>query len=176
MIEAAAKRGDWEAGRQSGGDGAGRGMAFAQYKNRQSYVAVVLDLRVERGSGQIGLRRAVIAADAGQIVNPDAVSSQLEGAFLQAASWTLREEVKYDRHGIISTDWHSYPILRFRDAPEIETILLNQPGRPYLGIGEGALGPVPAAIANAVFDAVGVRLRRIPFTPARVGEALQEGK
>jgi CO/xanthine dehydrogenase Mo-binding subunit len=133
-------------------------------------------LSVNRASGQICLKRAIIAADAGQIVNPDAVSSQLEGVFVQSASWTLREPVNFDRRGIISIDWHSYPILRFRDSPEIETILLNQPGQPYLGIGEGAQGPVPAAIANAVFDAVGIRLRRIPFTPGRVKTALEENK
>jgi CO/xanthine dehydrogenase Mo-binding subunit len=100
------------------------------------------------------------------------LSNQLEGAFVQAASWTLKEEVKFDRHGVTSVDWHSYPILRSRDAPRIETVLLNRPGQPYLGLGEGVQGPVPAAIANAVFDAVGIRLRQIPFTPARVKAAL----
>ena len=147
-------------------------MAFAQYKNRQSYVAVIVDLSVNRASGQIGLERATLAADSGQIVNPEAVSSQLEGVLVQAASWTLREQVSFDRHGIISVDWRSYPILRFRDAPKIDVVLLNQPGQPYLGVGEGAQGPVPAAIANAIFAAVGIRLRKIPFTPARVLAAL----
>jgi CO/xanthine dehydrogenase Mo-binding subunit len=166
VIEAAAEK----AGvRPAGG---GRGIAFARYKNRQSYVAVVVDLRVNRDSGHIGLERAVIAADAGQIVSPDGVSNQLEGAFVQSASWTLKEQVAFDPQGVISVDWHSYPILRFRDAPEIETVLLNRPGHPYLGLGEGAQGPVPAAIANAVFDATGVRLRQIPFTPERVKAAL----
>jgi nicotinate dehydrogenase subunit B len=153
-------------------EGQGRGIAFARYKNRQSYVAVVVDLRVNRDSGHIRLERAVIAADAGQIVNPDGVSNQLEGAFVQSASWTLKEQVAFDPQGVISVDWHSYPILRFRDAPEIETVLLNRPGQPYLGLGEGAQGPIPAAIANAVFDATGVRLRRVPFTPERVKSAL----
>jgi CO/xanthine dehydrogenase Mo-binding subunit len=153
-------------------EGRGRGIAFARYKNRQSYVAVVVDLQVHRDSGHIGLERAVIAADAGQIVNPDGLSNQLEGAFIQSASWTLKEQVTFDRQGVISTDWHSYPILRFRDAPKIETVLLNRPGQPYLGIGEGAHGPVPAAIANAVFDAATIRLRQIPFTPERVRAAL----
>lgn len=153
-------------------DGLGRGVAFARYKNQQSYVAVVVDLSVNRVEGDIRLERAVIAADAGQIVNPDSLSSQLEGVFTQAASWTLKEEVCFDQHGITSIDWHSYPMFSFHDAPEIETVLLNRPGLPYLGIGEGAQGPAPAAIANAVFDAVGIRLRRIPFTPERVKEAL----
>ena len=122
--------------------------------------------------GQIRLEHAVLAADAGQIVNPDGLSNQLEGAFVQAASWTLKEEVKFDRHGVTSVDWHSYPILRSRDTARIETVLLNRPGQPYLGLGEGVQGPVPAAIANAVFDAAGIRLRQIPFTPARVKAAL----
>jgi len=154
-------------------DGWGRGMAFAQYKNRQAYVAVVVDLSVDRVSGQIDLERAVVAADVGQIVHPDGLSNQMAGAFIQSASWTLREQVTYDAHGITSVDWSSYPIARIPDAPQIETVLLNRPGQPYLGIGEGAMGPAPAAIANAVYDAAGIRLRRIPFTPQRVKAALK---
>ena len=155
-------------------EGRGRGIAFARYKNRQSYVAVVVDLCVHRDSGHIDLRHAVIGADVGQIVNPDSLSNQLEGAFVQAASWTLKEQVAFGQKGITSIDWETYPILRFPDAPEIDTVLLNRPGMPYLGVGEGAGGPVPAAIANALFDAAGIRLRRIPFTPERVKEALSQ--
>lgn len=161
-----------------GGDDAesqGRGIAFAQYKNRQSYVAVVVDLSVDRSSGRISLQRAVVSVDSGQIVNPDGLSNQLEGGFTQAASWTLKEQVTFGPDGISSIDWATYPILRFREVPEIETVLVNRPGMPYLGIGEGTHGPVPAAIGNAVFDAVGVRLRRIPFTAERVKEALEAG-
>jgi nicotinate dehydrogenase subunit B len=153
-------------------DGLGRGVGFARYRNRQLYMAVVVDLSVNRASGHIRLERAVLAADAGQIVNPDGLSNQIEGAFIQSASWTLKEQVAFDQHGVISTDWYSYPILRFHDAPKIETVLLNRPGQPYLGAGEGAQGPVPAAIANAIFDAASIRLRRIPFTPERVRAAL----
>jgi CO/xanthine dehydrogenase Mo-binding subunit len=167
VIEAAVEK----AGRRP--DGRGRGIAFARYKNQESYVAVVVDLSVNRARGHIHLERAVLAADAGQIVNPDSLSSQLEGIFIQSASWTLKEQVAFDQHGITSVDWHSYPIIRFPDAPEIQTVLLNRPGQPYLGIGEGAQGPIPAAIANAVFDAVGIRLRQIPFTPERVKAALK---
>ncbi len=167
VIEAAVER----AGPRQ--NGRGRGMAFAQYKNRQSYAAVVVDLSLDRASGQIRLQRAVAAVDAGQIVHPEGLSKQLEGAVIQSASWTLREQVTFDAQGITSVDWHSYPILRFRDAPEIETVLLNRPGQPFLGIAEGAQGPVAAAIANAVFDAAGIRLRQIPFTPERVKAALR---
>ncbi len=153
-------------------EGQGRGIAFARYKNRQSYVAVALDLTLNRNTGRIRLERAVVAVDSGQIVNPDGLSNQLEGIFIQSASWTLNEQVRFDRGGITSRDWESYPVLRFRDAPRIETVLLNRPGQPYLGIGEGAQGPIPAAIANGVFDAAGIRLRQIPFSPERVKAAL----
>ena len=99
-------------------------------------------------------------------------SSQIEGAFVQSASWTLKEEVTFGPHGVTSDDWRSYPILRFREAPEIEMVLLNRPGLPFLGVGEGGMGPAPAAISNAIYDAVGVRMRRIPFTPERIQAAL----
>jgi nicotinate dehydrogenase subunit B len=168
VIKAAAEK----AGRQP--EGQGRGIAFARYKNRQSYLAAVMDVRVNRDDGHISLERAVVAADAGQIVNPDALRNQLEGVVIQSSSWTLKEQVAFDPDGITSVDWDSYPIFRFIDAPKIETVLLNRPGRPYLGIGEGAQGPIPAAIANAVFDAVGIRLRQIPFTPERVKAACKE--
>jgi CO/xanthine dehydrogenase Mo-binding subunit len=172
VIEAAAERAGWQAAPRPRGTGWGRGFAFSQYKNRQVYMAAVVDVRVDRESGRIHVERAVVAADAGQVVNPEGLSSQIEGAFTQSTSWTLKEEVQFDRKGVTSTDWSRYPILGFREAPEIEVVLLNRPGAPYLGVGEGAMGPAPAAIANAVYDAVGVRLRTIPFTPERVLEAL----
>jgi nicotinate dehydrogenase subunit B len=146
----------------------GRGMAFAQYKNRQSYVAVVVDLDVNTESGNVKLNHGVIAVDAGQIVNPDGLSNQLEGAFTQSASWTLKEQVTFNQNGITSLNWRTYPILRFDEAPTIETVLINRPGYPYLGIGEGAMGPMAAAIANAIYDAAGIRLREIPFLPEKV--------
>ena len=133
----------------------------------------VVDVTVDAESGQIHLEHALIAADAGQVVNPDGLSNQLEGGFIQAASWTLLEEVLFDPNGVTSRDWESYPILRFSGAPLIETVLLNRPELPFLGSGEATQNPTPAAIANAVFDAIGVRLRQIPFTPARVKAAIQ---
>lgn len=174
VIAAAAEKADWQPYHRPRGDGRGRGIAFAQYKNRQCYVAVVVDLSVNRASGQIRLEHAIIAADAGQIVNPDGLSSQFEGGFIQGASWTLKEQVAFDRYGVINADWYTYPVMRFPDAPKIETVLLNRPGQPYLGSGEAAPMPTGAAIANAVFDAVGVRLRQVPFTPERVKAALSE--
>jgi CO/xanthine dehydrogenase Mo-binding subunit len=168
VVEAAAEAASWQPRIRPRDDGHGRGFAFSQYKNRQCYIAVVVDLSADRSSGVVRLERVVIAADVGQIVNPAGLSNQLEGACLQSASWTLREEVTFDRHGVTSVDWQTYPILRLVDAPEIETVLLNRPGHAWLGVGEGAMGPTPAAIANAIYDAVGIRLRQIPFTAERV--------
>ncbi len=175
VLIAAAEKSGWNSGQKGQEMDMGYGVALSRYKNRQCYTAVCVSLRVNKPSGRIGLERAVLAVDVGQIVNPEAVSSQIEGAFIQSASWTLKEQVAFDQHGVISVDWHSYPIFRFPDAPKIETVLLNQPGQPYLGVGEGAMGPAPAAIANAVFQAAGIRLRQIPFTPERVREALNLG-
>jgi nicotinate dehydrogenase subunit B len=178
VIEKAAEMADWESGiktkgldREPGLD-RGTGLGFLRYKNNASYVAAIVELRVNRSAGKIFLGKGIIACDAGQVVNPDGVANQLEGAFLQSASWTLNEQVNYDEQGITSLDWRSYPILRFRDAPKIDIELINRPDQPYLGVGEGAMGPISAAIANAVYDAVGVRLRQIPFTPDKVKEAL----
>jgi nicotinate dehydrogenase subunit B len=169
VIQAAAERAGWGISQAAG---EGRGIAFAQYKNRQCYAAVVVDLQVDSESGAIKLERAVIAADAGQIVNPDGLSNQLEGGFVQAASWTLKEQVDFDESGVLSQDWDTYPILRFPEIPKIETVLIDRPELPSLGSGEASIGPTPAAIANAVFNAVGVRLREIPFAPERVKAAI----
>jgi CO/xanthine dehydrogenase Mo-binding subunit/aerobic-type carbon monoxide dehydrogenase small subunit (CoxS/CutS family) len=145
-----------------------RARAFARYKNSAAYCAVVVEANVDIETGEIKLERAVIAGESGQVVNPDGLSNQLEGGFIQAASMTLKEQVDYNAEGILSVDWETYPILTFSEAPRIETVILNRPGAPFLGSGEASQGPTPAAIANAVYDAVGVRLRDIPFTPERV--------
>ena len=176
VINAAVEKAGWQTRPRPSNNGRGRGIAFAQYKNRQSYAAIVVDVRVDQGSGEIHLEHAVIAADSGQVVNPDGLSSQLEGGFVQATSWTLLEQVTFDQMSITSLDWDSYPVLRFSGAPVIETVLLNRPGMPFLGSGEAGQNPTPAAIANAVFDAVGIRLREIPFTPERVKAALKYTK
>lgn len=172
VVEAAAEKAYWRGRKGTWGGGHGRGIAFSRYKNRAAYVAVIVDLSVEQSSGLIRLEKVVIAADAGQIVNPDSLSNQLEGSFLQAVSWTLKEEVGFDAHGIFTSDWYSYQILRFPEVPEIETVLINRSDQPFLGSGEACQGPAGAAIANAIFDAVGIRLREIPFTPRKVLAAL----
>lgn len=175
VIRAAAEKASWDSRDASRGENHGRGIAFAQYKNRQCFTALIVEVEVDPHSGEVHLNRAVIAADAGQIASADGLSNQLEGAFIQSASWTLYEQVLFNQQGITSRDWDSYPILRFPNTPKIETILLNRPGLPFLGSGEAAQGPTPAAIANAIFDAVGIRLREIPFTPDRVLGAIRAG-
>ncbi|MCY3918122.1 MAG: molybdopterin-dependent oxidoreductase [Chloroflexi bacterium] len=172
VLQAAADVVDWPACRAASDDGEGWGLALAQYKNLQCYCAVIVKLAVDRESGSIAFKRVVIATDAGQVVNPDGLSNQLEGGFVQAASWTLFEQVTFDARGITSVDWETYPILGFESAPKIETLILDRPEMPMLGAGEAAQNPTPAAIANAICDAVGLRLREIPFTPARVQAGL----
>ena len=175
VLDAAAERLGWTARRAGTGprDGSGRGIAVARYKNAKSYCAVAVETRVG-DDAVVHLLRAVIAADAGEIVDPDGLAAQLEGGFVQAASWTLLEAVAWDRDGITSRDWESYPILRFDAIPEVETVLLDRPGEPFLGAGEASCGPAGAAIANAVFDATGIRARRLPLTPEHLREAAAE--
>ena len=150
----------------------GRGMAFARYENCKCYAAIFVDVEIDLARFEIRMLRAVIAADAGQIIDPDGLSNQLEGGFIQSASWTLKEAVQLDASGVTSLDWESYPILRFDEVPEVEVVLLDQPDAPPLGAGEATVGPTPAAIANAVFAACGARLRDTPFTPARLRSAV----
>jgi nicotinate dehydrogenase subunit B len=151
----------------------GRGFAFAKYKNLAAYVAVAVELEVDRDSGRIRLERAVAADDSGQAINPDGIKNQVEGAIVQAASWTLFEEVAFDRVRITSRDWATYPILRFGDLfKSVDVHVIDRPGQPYLGTGEGGQGPTAAAIANAVADAIGVRLRELPLSRERVRKAL----
>lgn len=168
VLQAAAARFGWD--RFAAAPGHGRGLAFARYKNAKTYAAVAVELEVD-DAARVRLHRAVVAADAGQVVDADGLAAQLEGGFLQAASWTLYEQVAFDRDGITSRDWDSYPILRFDNVPAIETVLMDRPGDPFLGAGEAAAGPTAGAIANAIRDATGLRLRRLPFTPDAIRAA-----
>jgi nicotinate dehydrogenase subunit B len=174
VIQTVVDRFDWKNWRRAGPQH-GRGFAFAKYKNLAAYVAVALDLEVDRESGRIRLGRAVAADDSGQAVNPDGIKNQVEGAIVQAASWTLHEQVVFDRMRIKSRDWSTYPILRFEDVfRSVEVHVIDRPGQPYLGTGEGGQGPTAAAIANAVADATGRRIRELPLTRERVKAALLE--
>ncbi|HQT76890.1 MAG: aldehyde dehydrogenase [Rhodospirillales bacterium 20-64-7] len=153
--------------------GEGRGFAFARYKNLGAYCAVALSVQVEHETGQIRLGRVVAAVDSGQPVNPDGIRNQIEGAIVQSASWTLYEHVRFDRQRILSTDWSGYPILRFPAAPESVAVhIMPRPGQPFLGTGEAGQGPTSAAIANALRNAAGVRLRDLPLSADRVKAAV----
>jgi CO/xanthine dehydrogenase Mo-binding subunit len=151
----------------------GRGFAYMHYKHNEVYVAVGMEVEVERESGRIRVTRLVCAHDCGLVVNPDCVRSQVEGCLLQGLSRTLFEEVAFDRSRVTSVDWATYPVLTFADAPPLEIELVDRPNEPPLGVGEAASTPVPAALANALFDATGVRLRTAPFRPERVKAALR---
>ncbi|HTE75789.1 MAG TPA: molybdopterin cofactor-binding domain-containing protein [Xanthobacteraceae bacterium] len=150
----------------------GRGFAYVHYKHSESYVAMGMEVAVERGSGRIRVERVACAHDCGQIINPDGVRAQVEGSILQTLSRVLMEEVQFDRSRVTSVDWSSYPILRFPDVPKLDIVLIDRPTQPPLGAGEAACSPVGAALANTVFDATGARLRTVPFTPERVKAAL----
>ncbi len=150
----------------------GRGFAYVHYKHNENYVAVGVEVEVERRSGRIRVTRVVCAHDCGLVVNPDCVRGQVEGCILQGLSRTLFEEVAFDRSRVTSVDWSRYPVLAFPDAPSIELELVDRPEEPPMGVGEAAATPVPAALANAVFDATGVRLRTAPLRPDRVKAAM----
>jgi nicotinate dehydrogenase subunit B len=171
VIEAVAKAANWKAGEKGNGTH-GRGMAFARYKNAATYVAVIVDLELDRANGIIKVPRAYSAVDAGQIINPDGLINQIEGGIIQSTSWTLREQVRFDKTGILTRDWESYPILTMPEVPRVETVLLDRPNERSLGAGEASQGPAVAAIANAFAAATGKRIRELPLDPPRVKAAL----
>ena len=151
----------------------GRGISYVHYKNSETFVAMGMEVAVERASGKIKVERVVCAHDCGQIINPDGVRAQVEGSILQTLSRVLLEEVRFDRSHVLSVDWLSYPILRLSDVPNLEIDLVDRPNEPPFGAGEAACAPVGATLANAVYDATGVRLRTVPFTPERMKAALE---
>ena len=141
----------------------GRGIAYMRYKQAENYVALAAEVAVERVTGKITVRRITCAHDCGLIMNPDGLRNQVEGNIMHTLSRTLHEQVRFDHSKVTSVDWSSYPVLRFPEAPTIEVALIDHPDQPPYGAGEAASAPVAAAMANAVFDATGVRLRRVPF-------------
>jgi CO/xanthine dehydrogenase Mo-binding subunit len=145
-------------------DGAGRGLGYARYKNTSAYCAVVADITVEQ---EVRVDRLTIAVDVGTVINPDGAINQIEGGAIQAVSWALKEAVRFDHERITSDSWDSYPVLRFSEVPAVDTILIPS-DQPPVGAGEASLGPTVAAIANAVFDALGVRVRDLPITAERI--------
>ncbi|MEO8486549.1 MAG: molybdopterin cofactor-binding domain-containing protein [Betaproteobacteria bacterium] len=171
VVKRAAALIDWRARPSPGPGGIGRGIAYLHYKNNETYVAMAMEVEVDRSSGAIRVRRVGCAHDCGLVINPDGLKQQIEGQILQTLSRTLHEEVRFDRAHVTSVDFASYPILRFPEVPQIAIDLVVRPMEPPLGGGEAASTPVPAALANAVFDASGARLRTVPFTPDRVRAA-----
>ncbi len=171
-IEKAAQGFGWKRGQKPPAD-RGFGFAFARYKNLAAYCAIASEVEVNRETGRPRLVRAVAAVDSGQVVNPDGLTNQIEGAIVQSMSWTLYESVTFDTTRITSIDWQTYPILRFNSVPEsIEVHIINRPGLPFLGSGETGQGPAAASIANAITNATGKRLRNLPLTRKRIKDAI----
>ena len=176
LIKAAAERAAWQARPsprkdQTGAKVSGRGIAYAQRNGTRC--AVIAEVDIDRASGKIWARKFTVAHDCGQIINPDGLRLAIEGNIVQGISRTLWEEVKFDAGNVTSVDWMSYPILDITETPEaIEVVLINHPELPPTGAGEPSIRPVAAAIANAIFDATGVRIRRVPFSPDRVKQSL----
>jgi nicotinate dehydrogenase subunit B len=158
VIRSVAKRTNWKPKQQAG---RGYGLGFARYKNTGAYCAVVAEIE---GAEDISVKRLTIAVDVGEAINPDGVINQIEGGAIQATSWVLKEQVRFDHERITSNAWTAYPILRFSEVPEVQVEVIARPDIEPVGAGEAAHGPVTAAIANAVFDALGVRVRNLPIT------------
>ncbi|MCW2696776.1 MAG: xanthine dehydrogenase family protein molybdopterin-binding subunit [Modestobacter sp.] len=174
VITAAAAKAGW-GGPLEGGGGAdvGRGLGYAQYKNKGMYCAVVAEVEAAE---TVTVRRLVVAVDVGRVVNLDGVRNQVEGGAVQAASWTLREQIRFDSTGVTSLGWDTYPILRFSEVPRVDVVVIDQPDYPSVGAGEGAAGPVAGAIANGLFAAIGVRVRSLPLTSENVVKAIDEAE
>src|SRR5262249_45969824 len=155
----------------NGGAAKGRGISYVKYELVRTYIGAVAE--VDRASGAIRGAKFTVVHDWGQIINPDGLKNQIEGNVIQTVSRTLIEEVKFDRAQVTSLDWESYPIIKFPQVPEIVIDLIDRPSEKPWGAGEPSAAVIPSAIANAVFDAVGVRLRSVPLTPAKVKAAMQ---
>ncbi len=172
VVKSAAEQAGWGMPLPSG---EGRGIAFAQYENDRAYVATVAQVHVNTTSGEVRVKRIVVAHDCGLVINPDGLRNQIEGNVLQSTSRALKEQVTWKDSHLTSLDWDSYPILKFSEVPEVEVILINRPDQPAVGAGEPATITTAAAVANAIFAATGGRVRQVPFTPERVRAALTSG-
>jgi nicotinate dehydrogenase subunit B len=150
----------------------GRGVSYVKYELVRTYVAAVAEVEVQRSAGNIRVTRFYVAHDCGQIINPDGLKNQIEGNVIQTVSRTLIEDLKFDRSTVMSVDWVTYPILTFPQMPEIVMDLIDHPNEKPWGGGEPSAAVVPSAISNAVFDATGVRMRSVPYTPEKVKLAL----
>ena len=155
----------------SGSKAMGRGVSVSGRDG--TITAAVAEVEVDKSSGEVSVKRVTLAHDCGLIVNPDGLRNQIEGNVIQGVSRTLLEEVRFDAKGVKNLDWVSYPIVTFRRVPDVQIVLLNRKEMPALGGGEPSTVPVPAAIANAVYDAIGIRLREVPITPQKVQASLR---
>lgn len=164
--------------RHVGVSGRGIGLAVGQYETESAtvYIANGIEVEVDPGTGKVVVKRIVVAQDAGLVINPDAARNQIEGGTIQALSMALKEQVTFDNKMVTSIDWNGYPILRFEELPDIEILLINRPTEAAKGMGEPMCITVAPALANAIFDAVGARVREMPFTPARVKAAMPASK
>jgi nicotinate dehydrogenase subunit B len=171
VIEKVAAMASWRPG-ETGSLNRGRGIGFAKYKNLACYVACIAEVEVDRTSGKVRVPQVWSAVDSGLVINPDGLKNQIEGGIIQSASWTLYEHVRFDKNGITSRDWASYPIMTMPEVPKVAVELINRPAERPLGAGEGSQGPAVAAIANAVAHATGKRLRDLPLDARRVKTAL----
>jgi nicotinate dehydrogenase subunit B len=153
----------------------GRGVSYCKYELVRTYVAAVAEVEVNRRTGEIRVTRFLCTHDCGQIVNPDGVKAQVEGNIIHTLSRALKEELTFDRRAVTSLDWASYPVITFPEVPEIVVELIDRPTERPWGAGEPAAAVVPSAVTNAVFDATGVRMRSVPFTPAKFRAAAAQG-
>jgi len=176
VVQTLADQVNWLERRQtlSHKEGWGLGIAYARYKSKGAYCAVVAEVEVTH---QVNVRRLWVVADIGEVIHADGAISQLEGGAIQSTSWALKEQAHWDSNNITSTQWDAYPILRFSEVPQVQVHLMQGHSQnagslnPPLGAGEATQGPTTAAIANAVFHAVGVRVRQLPLTPDNLAKA-----
>jgi CO/xanthine dehydrogenase Mo-binding subunit len=178
LLERLAKLSKWEKSAPkpaaSGDIVTGRGISYVKYELVRTYVGAVADVEVNKATGDIRVRRFYVVQDCGQIINPDGVKNQLEGNMVQTLSRTLKEQVTFDRSQVTSLDWGSYPIITFPEIPEVVIDLIDRPNEKPWGAGEPSASVVPGAVSNAVFDAVGARLRSVPFLPDKVKAAMRK--
>jgi CO/xanthine dehydrogenase Mo-binding subunit len=160
VIRQAVDQAPWWLVRSNDEEGVGRGFAYARYKNTGAWCAVAV--RILAGTS-VRVTDISVAADVGLVINPDGVKSQLEGGAVQSCSWTLKEELTFNRQSITTHSWEDYPILMFSETPTVTVSLIDQPNEPSVGAGEATQGPTAAAIGNAVHDALGVRVRQLPI-------------
>ncbi|MEA2941836.1 MAG: nicotinate dehydrogenase subunit, partial [Bradyrhizobium sp.] len=188
LIKAVAKRADWTprpVWQEPAAEGdivRGRGFAYALYVHGPfpgkpaAWSAWIADVAVNKATGDVSVTRVVAGQDSGLMINPDGVRHQIHGNVIQSTGRALMEEVSFDRNSVTSREWGAYPIIKFPDIPKIDVLMLPRPDQPPLGVGESASVPSAAAIANAIFDATGVRFRELPFTPERILAGLRGGQ